>query len=172
MIFEEGHLRVSLEVDSPEAHFDSKARARAETPAKVVSEQGPRRALVEVHRRVGGLPQRAVVGGMKSTTGSGYLVVEAGLSGESVAGEDRKYPGVFGRELSPGIPSEFAASVLRGLLTMRGCAGLVEVDCGAFDVVESSGAAFELAATILAVALEHDPLEAFEAVRQKVKQLA
>lgn len=172
MIFEEGHLRVSLTIDSPARHFDSTARAHAEVPARSVSDWSARRALVEVHRRVGGHPQRAVVGGAKRWAATGSLVVQVSLSGASDVEEGPKYMGAFGRALSTGIPSEFAAPVLRGLLSTRACAGVVDVDCGAFDIVESSGAAFELAATILGVALEYDPAEAEEAVRRKVKQLA
>lgn len=79
----------------------------------------------------------------------------------------------FGRELAPGIiPIEFSAWVLRGLSMMMPCVGVVDVACGAFEAVASSGADFELAATVLAVVLEHDDAEVAEAVERKVRKLA
>lgn len=55
--------------------------------------------------------------------------------------------------LIPGLPDEFAQSVVDGFIRRPLPAGRIVVDRAAFDPVESTPLAFELAAELLAIVL-------------------
>lgn len=156
MIIEEGNSRIAVNADVLDARFDAQEFASAMLPTVLAGDGSARRAVVEVHRRVGGLPQRALLGGVKTYSGSLHLELSIRLSGQALPTTNRRCVGAFGRDLIPGIPSEFAHDVLCGLIEIRVASGLMEVDRGAFDVVETSGASFVLAAKVLAMFLQHD----------------
>lgn len=80
------------------------------------------------------------------------LVIEVGTSGPGASGSPT-CASQLAKPLVPGLPDEFAASVVNGLVRSALPGGRVVVDRAAHDVVESSPLAFELAAELLAVVL-------------------
>ena len=62
---------------------------------------------------------------------------------------DRVPPGELGRDLVPGLPSEFAGAVLGSGIDLLWSAGTRLVDRGAHDPVQSSELAFQLAVRML-----------------------
>lgn len=171
LIIEVGQISVSLTGDSPQASFESSARASANLHALRHLSVSPTRALVEVYRRVGGIPQRAVIGGSWTGTTANVLEIGVSLSAGSQAHDGAIFPGAFGRDFATGIPDEFGIGVLRGLLDVWPAAGVIEIDRGASDEVESSPVAFELAAGVLAAALGCAQEERPSAVRRALREL-
>jgi hypothetical protein len=71
-------------------------------------------------------------------------------------GAARTCPSRFGGALVPGLPPEFAQATLDGLVRVPAkwdSGGLLVVDRGAYDEVDSSSVAFELAGGLLVLAL-------------------
>ena len=125
-----------------------------------------RRALVEVHHRVGGNPQRALVGGVLLPAAGDALELEVRLSGSITLGATPSYQGALGRHLVPGLPDEIGGAVEVALFAGIKCAGHFTVDRAAYDEVESSSHIFGVAAGLLALVLAFDSPEAAEAAVQ------
>ncbi|HEY7988151.1 MAG TPA: hypothetical protein VIE19_02960, partial [Lapillicoccus sp.] len=78
------------------------------------------RGTVDVYRAVGGLPQRALLGGQLRATEDGRSTVQVLLADRPAADpETPTCPGELGRELVPGLPSEFAGAVQSSALAFR-----------------------------------------------------
>jgi hypothetical protein len=161
MIFEQGPLRISILPEVIDAVLGAADFARVEVPVSRSATCG-QRVVVEIHRRVGGLPQRALIGGSFEPAADGRLSILAGLSGPTTSDRGAACQGNLGRELVRGLPSEFASSVIVGLLQRNLPSGLITIDRGAFDPVESSGVAFTLAASVLAEVVQADSLDGVE----------
>lgn len=138
--------------DEPTASFGV-TRIVRESLAGVptMSELRPARASVEILRQGGGLMPRALVGG-SYTPGNGELLIEVQSSGEHADG-NASCVSQLSRSLVPGLPDEFSQSVIDGLVRRPLPSGRILVDRAAFDPVESSPLAFELAAELLASVL-------------------
>lgn len=95
---------------------------------------------------------RALLGGVYAPGGENELVIEVGTSGPSFAGAPTCASQLW-RPLVPGLPEEFALPSVNGLLRIALPPGRVVLDRAAFDPVESSPLAFELAAELLALVL-------------------
>lgn len=150
MIIEHGGLRVSVAAGAWDARFASGHALVGEAPAPAAARPGTKRAAVELHRRVGGLPQRALLGGTMRRSDGDRLTARVLTSGRIALDEAPACPGSFGRPLVPGLPEEFGGAVLAGLLRQARCAGSIVVDRAAYDPVESSAVAFDAAAVVLA----------------------
>jgi hypothetical protein len=101
------------------------------------------------------------------------LTVEVRTSGQMALDQSPSYSGSFGHPLIPGLPDEFGAAVMAGLLGEAENAGTLVVDRAAYDLVESSSASFRTAAILLAVVLNLDPSDNAEAsVRTKLEELS
>ncbi|UYY81980.1 hypothetical protein OIT41_02570 [Arthrobacter sp. YA7-1] len=113
----------------------------------------PVRAVVEIVRHGGGLMPRALLGGAFTPGEDGAdLLIEVQTSGEDYAGKPSCKSRLW-TPLIPGLPDEFAHSVVDGFIRRPLPAGRIVVDRAAFDPVESSPMAFELAAELLAIVL-------------------
>lgn len=168
MIIEEGALRVAVLPDLAEAgstSFDS--AATVDIPVERSGTTG-QRAVVEIHRRIGGLPQRALIGGYFEPSDDGRLAIALELTRFQAVAEGATCPGQFGRNLARGIPGEFAPGVLTGCLQQNLPAGLLRLDRGAFDPVDSSIAAFSFAARVLAEVVQ---AVGFDDVEPRVRAL-
>ncbi|MBD8060142.1 hypothetical protein IC607_14320 [Cellulomonas sp. JH27-2] len=145
--------RAAVLGDELTATFDVIRTLRASVPG-VPSEMPLQavRCVVEMLRHGGGLMPRALLGGFYTPARAGEILIEVGAS-VSTAAEIPTCASALGRPLVPGLPIEFARSVETGLLRSALPPGIVVVDRGAFDPVESSPLAFELAAELLAVTL-------------------
>lgn len=120
------------------------------------SRLGSARAVVEVRRKAGGVLPRALVGGEIRLTGSETRLLKVGQSAQMTLGAAKTCPSLLGRALVPGLPPEFAQATLDGLMrvpTTWDSGGLLVVDRGGYDEVESSPVAFELAGGLLILAL-------------------
>lgn len=95
---------------------------------------------------------RALLGAAYTPGGGGELLIEAQTSGVSTSGNP-SCRSQLSRALVPGLPDEFARSVVDGLVRRALPGGRITVDRAAFDPVESSPLAFELAAELLATVL-------------------
>lgn len=165
-----GAFRVAMTVEAPGAAFDPERSLVADVPAAPGDGRGARRAAVEFYRAVGGLPQRALLGGIWSPSSTGVLRVEVALSGRW-ADEPRTYPGQLGHWLLPGLPDEYGEEVMN-MLTAAGLpSGVLTVDRAAHDPVESSQVAFRATALVLAAALGADEPQLVEAVTRRLTQL-
>lgn len=153
MIISTNARQASIVTDELTAAFDSSA-TREQAIAVTASESSARpvRATVEILRHTGGLMPRALVGGAFTPSTDSRLVVEVATSGPNVTGAPT-CTSELGKPLVPGLPDEFASSVIDGLIRRAPPGGRIFVDRAAFDPVESSPLAFELAAELLAVAL-------------------
>lgn len=96
---------------------------------------------------------RALLGGVFTPDGGKELLVEVFTSGRGSQGQPT-CESRLSSPLIPGLPDEFAHSVVGGLVGGRLSGGRVIVDRAAFDPVESSPMAFGLAAGLLSVVLE------------------
>jgi hypothetical protein len=91
---------------------------------------------------------RALMGGEIRLTGSEARVMKVGQSAEMTLGAARTCPSRFRGPLVPGLPPEFAQATLDGLVRASvewHSGGFLLVDRGAYDEVDSSPVAFELA---------------------------
>ncbi|WP_188197808.1 hypothetical protein [Nonomuraea sp. SYSU D8015] len=140
----------------------------AHVPAKPSPLRGVKRASIEFHRRVGGLPQRAMLGGTMTWSGGDELRVEVRTSGRIDLDAAPSYEGALGHPLVPGLPGEFGAAVMAALLAEADQAGTMVVDRAAYDPVESSIVAFGAAAVLLAAVLRGT--DSGTAVRAKLEE--
>ena len=158
MIVDEEHVRIAFLRDVPEARYEPTDTASASLPARSRRPLGAglsgARGAVEVYRAVGGLPQRALIGGQLRATEDARSTVQVLLADRPAEDpETATCPGELGRDLVPGLPSEFAGAVVGTGIDLLWSAGTLLVDRGAYHPVESSELAFQLATRILVEAL-------------------
>lgn len=158
MIISKDARQASILTDELAAVFDSSAtREQVIAVAASALAARPVRATVEILRHAGGLMPRALVGGAFTPSTDSRLAIEVATSGQNVSGAPT-CPSQLGKPLVPGLPDEFALSVIDGLIRRAPQGGRIVVDRAAFDPVESSPLAFELAAELLAVVLAGEVL--------------
>lgn len=169
MIVEVGHLRAAVLLDVEAARYvlDHEARLANEATGIGVTEE--KRAVVEVHHRVGGNPQRALLGGVLVPGSADTLDLRGGLSGLITNGATPTCPGSLGRDLVPGLPDEFGTAILAALSSGLHIPGVLTVDRAAYDEVESSRRIFGLVAALLAVVLSIEDDEVEKAVREHLE---
>ncbi|HEU5158122.1 MAG TPA: hypothetical protein VFU43_14085 [Streptosporangiaceae bacterium] len=118
---------------------------------------GRSRVVVEVFRATSGITPRALVGGELALAGRDSLKVRVAQSSSAMTlGAEKTCPSKFAGSLVPGLPSEFAQATLDGLVRVPAnwpSGGLLVVDRGAYDEVESSSLAFEIASGLLVLSL-------------------
>lgn len=171
MIISIGARQASVIVDEPTAVFEpvaSSERSVVAAPSDPAARTA--RATVEILRQGGGLMPRALVGGAFTPGTDSRLVVGVMTSGPAVSGSP-SCKSQLASPLVPGLPDEFASSVVDGLVRRALPSGRVVVDRAAFDAVESSPMAFELAAELLAIVLatEESGGDVHQAVRTAVE---
>ncbi|GAB2718038.1 hypothetical protein ACX801_05725 [Arthrobacter bambusae] len=155
MVISLGTRRASVIDDEPTASF-ALGRVILESVQTKCSLDTlrPVRAVVEILRHHGGLMPRALLGGaFTPSDDEGDLLIEVQTSGEHSTGKPSCKSHLW-TPLVPGLPDEFAQSVVDGFIRRPLPAGRVVVDRAAFDPVESSPLAFELAAELLAIVLD------------------
>ena len=171
VIIEAGHVQVALLDAAPDAAIIRRGAVAGERPSQASGGCVRRRAVVEYYRAVGGLPQRALLGGVWAPDSSGVLHVEVGLSGPW-SREPASYRGALGHELVRGLPDEYGATVLRMLLKSGLPSGFLTIDTAAHDPVESSDVAFRAASLLLAAAFRGDgPDEVEMALRAQLEAI-
>ncbi len=111
------------------------------------------RAVVEIHRALGGMIMRALLGGEftpdPEATTTAFVVPHGG---ELTFGASADCASELGRPLVAGLPQDFADAVLLGLSGDASAAlpaGPLCIDRAAVDEVGSSETAFRLAADLL-----------------------
>lgn len=172
MVIEVGHVRAAIldhEIREAVAHTST---ATPEGLAQLDAGHESRSVVVEYHHRIGGLPQRGMLGGTWSPDASGKLSVEVRISAPSTADQRAPYRGALGRDFVLGLPDEYRDAVSNTLLNSGLGAGLLVVDRAAHDLVESSVVAFRATASLLAAALSADSAEdREEAVRSRLEAI-
>lgn len=150
IVVDDGSRRAAVAADVPTASFESELRVSSQVaaPAEPAVESSSR-CVVELIRRAGGLMPRALIGGSFTPDATGLLRIELGVS-EPPDEAPAVCQSLLWSTLIPGLTGEFAESALNGLLRRRLPSGAVVVDRAAFDPVESSPQAFELAGELLA----------------------
>lgn len=158
MIIDTGNFSIAVETDVPGAQLDGLSHASGGFPTDGTSVDVARRAVVEARRRVGGLPQHALLGGvMHPPKSPGRLHVEVTLTGAMSTDPATDPPSrsfLLGPELTPGLPQEFGGGALSGLLGSAVRSGFVSIDRGAYHPVESSHVSFSMAGSVLMVVLQ------------------
>lgn len=150
MIIPVGSRTASVLDDEPTALFGAERVIRESLPGPANGNPlHPARAVVEVIRHGGGLMPRALLGGAYGPDGQGELVIDVPTSGASLDGTP-SCTSRLSRALVPGLPDEFAQSVVGGLVRRALPNGRTVIDRAAFDPTDSSPLAFELAAELLA----------------------
>lgn len=159
MIVSMGTRRVSILEDEPTASF-SVERVLRETIAGEPRQNGflSVRATVEILRHGGGMMPRALLGGVLTASERGELLIEVQTSGPGAQGS-RTCTSQLSKPLIPGLPDEFAKTAMDGLVRRARPSGRIVVDRAAFDPVESSPLAFELAAELLSIVLDASSME-------------
>jgi hypothetical protein len=148
----------SVITDEPTAVFEHASTSQKMIAVPASTSQGRSvRETVEILRQSGGLMPRALLGGSFVPTNESRLVIEVATSGPSVSG-NATCQSQLASPLIPGLPEEFVLSVFNGLTSHPLTGGRLTVDRGAFDAVESSPLAFELAAGLLAVVIAAESL--------------
>jgi hypothetical protein len=153
MIIEVGNRRAAIHLDVESARYAVDHETRQAECVSGNPLTGEKRAVVEVHHRVGGNPQRALLGALLTPGPTDELDVVVGLSGAITNGATPSCPGSLGRDLVPGLPDEFGSAVIETLSSALQIPGVLAVDRAAYDEVESSSRMFGVAAAVLAAVL-------------------
>jgi hypothetical protein len=154
MIIEVGTAaRLSLDVDNEWACYDSGRVLAATEPPGVRVSFATARLTLELRRNLGGMIMRALVGGL-FTPGSELTRFEVTVAVAAFdSGVDATCPSRLGKPLVPGLPQDFAPSVLAGITAGSAQdplpAGTLRVDRAAYDLAGSSEAAFYQAGLLL-----------------------
>jgi hypothetical protein len=153
VILTSGPRRIAIFADEPTAAYDSDV-VRCESVVVSAADlpgAGSVRAGVEILRQGGGLAPRALLGG-SFTHGHGDLVFEVrSVADAHQSAQVATCRSQLWKPLIPGLPTEFADSVIDGLIRRPvPTTGRLVVDRAGYDHVESSPLAFELAAELLA----------------------
>ena len=152
MVVTEGGRRVAILADVPSADYVGVEVVKGERPA--VGRPGSAvRAVVEIHRALGGMIMRSLLGGEftpdPQATTTAFVVPHGG---ELTFGASADCASELGRPLVAGLPQDFADAVPQGLSGDAGAAlpaGQLRIDRAAVDEVGSSEMAFRLASNRL-----------------------
>lgn len=170
MIVELGNRRAAIHLDVEAARYGADHEARQARHLAGSGLTDEKRAVVEVHHRVGGNPQRALLGAVLESGPADELSIRVGLSGTITNGAVPSCPGSLGRDLVPGLPDEFGLAVAEALSFGLHIPGVLTVDRAAYDEVESSRRIFGIAAAVLAVVLNcESAAEVEDAVRKQLE---
>jgi hypothetical protein len=152
-----GEWRVALSDENSTAAYPIQNWLEWSEPA---SDDGPRsahaRAVIEIHRFLGGMSQRAMIGGEIRVKSQATSVIRVGWSGELTLGAAKTCQSELSGALAPGLPSEFAQAALDGIIRVpdeRRPGSVIIIDRAGYDEVDSSSVAFELAGGLLLVTL-------------------
>jgi hypothetical protein len=158
MIVEVGNAsRVSLSEDNPYAGYESARILESARAAGAPAVTLPIRLIVELRRTFGGMIMRALVGG-ECVPVPGRVRFEVCVGAAAFdSGVPPTCESALGKALVPGLPEDFAPSVLAGLAVEQignGMPpGIVRVDRAGYDLMGSSVAAFYQAAMLLRTAM-------------------
>ncbi len=151
------HGAAALLEDDEAAAFDVVEWRRSSRPASRSSATSSEvRLIVEVLRRFGGLAPRALVGGRFTPKPGRRTVLEIGVGHEFEVGSVvDTYPSrLWSRGFALGLPPDFVEGVSRGIDGASDLpAGVLTIDRGGFDEVNSSEVIFEQAASLLVACL-------------------
>jgi hypothetical protein len=128
-------------------------------------------ASVEMLRRRGGNPQRAVLGATYTPDASGLLTLRVGVTKET-SSSDRPYIGQISHDLLCGLPHELTGGIVDAFRRAGSFgAGVVLINRAAYHLVDSSIASLANAAELLGVALDGriDVEELGEAVLERMR---
>lgn len=168
LVIEVGHGFAAIGRDCPRARYAPSAMHRDSRPASGEPMSGGRRAFVEIFQRAEP-PRRALLGGTLSPGTDHTTQVVVQVSEDRPSGAPRTYPSAFRHDLVPGLLEEYAKAVPAALMTHFARPGVITIDRGAHDEVDSSVLAFSLAADLLGLVLRHEsPREAEAAVRRRL----
>jgi len=148
VVFKIGHWSIAVADDEPTAAIQVAEWLTWGNPSGSRSMERSR-ALVEIYRSLGGRNSRALLGGELDRAGD--LCLRVGQSSAIRVGGATSCHSRLGRDLVPGLPPEFAPTVLLTLskeLQTVG-SGTVTIDRAAHDDVDSSSKAFEQASVVL-----------------------
>jgi hypothetical protein len=152
-----GEWRVALSDENATAAYQIQNWLEWSEPA---SGDEPRsahaRAVIEVYRFLGGMSQRALVGGEIRLKSQATSMIRVGQSSGLTLGAARTCQSELSGTLVPGLPSEFAQAVLDGIIRVpaeRPRNSVIIIDRSGYDEVDSSPVAFELAGGLLLIAL-------------------
>jgi hypothetical protein len=145
---------VVVDHDEDLARFIQTEAIGAELPSGgTVPGQEPRRVLLEALRRFGGIAPRALIGGT-FLPGGNCVRIEINVG----VGVGETYPSrLWKRPLTPGLPPEFAAAVLRGFMIEDAPAlpaGTLTIDRAGFDEIESAEPIFEQIASVFMAVMD------------------
>lgn len=150
MIVSRGNRAAAVGVDEPGAAFAAASVVNRSLAAPVATaDVAEAQATVEVMRRGGGMRPRALLGGQYTPAPTQGLRVEVGLVGEP-SFDEATCPSQLWKPLVPGLPEEFIDAVVQGLAEGGLASGVLLVNRGAYDPVESSNVAFRFAGALLA----------------------
>ena len=151
------HGAAALLDDDEAAAYDVVEWRRSSRPASRSSATSSEvRMMVEVLRRFGGLAPRALVGGRFTPNPGGQTVLEIGIGHEFEVGTVvATYPSrLWSRGFALGLPPDFVEGVSKGIDGASDLpAGVLTIDRGGFDEVNSSEVIFEQAASVLVACL-------------------
>jgi hypothetical protein len=157
MIIEVGTAaRLSLGIDNECARYDSGGVLVASEPPAPHIPSAAARLTLELRRNLGGMVMRALVGA-EFIPGSDRTAFEVAVAVAAFdSGVDAACPSRLGKPLVPGLPRDFAPSVLAGITAGSAedplPAGTLRVDRAAHDLMGSSEAAFYQAGRLLRAA--------------------
>jgi hypothetical protein len=145
---------LSLGAENVTARYGCARTITAASPStEVSSAPSALRSVLELKRNLGGMIMRAQIGA-EFTPGAGDTRYEVCIMGSPFdSGTLATCDSALGAPLIPGLPADFADAALNGLaydpsgLPLPG--GLLHVDRAGHDLMGSSEAAFQQAATLL-----------------------
>ncbi len=155
MIIEVSGRKAGVRGDEPSAVYSGSRWLRRVQPAEPVDHVGvPVRATVEIRLRFGGTSPRALLGGQFAPSTAQELTCQVLVADQPAGlGQPATCDSELGRPLVPGLPDEFADSVLEGIALNAAAAGLpagqLVVDRAGHDEVNSSPIAFRHTASLL-----------------------
>ena len=151
----DGESAVAIEVDPYLMPFTASDSATAFSPADRRS-QVLRSATVDIFRAVGGVPERALLGGINTPTDVLRIAVNVPTSGRFLMRPGKAGRALLRGDLVPGLPDVLARPVLVGLLSHSTGSGDMTVTSAGYDIEKSSYSAFVTGARVLSIALHSD----------------
>lgn len=155
MIIEVSGRKAGIRGDEPSAVYSGSRWLRRVQSAQPANHGAPSvRATVEIRLRYGGMSPRALLGGQLAPSAGQELTCNVLVADQPAGlGQPTTCESELGRSLVPGLPDEFAESVLEGIMLNAAAAGLpagqLVVDRAGHDEVNSSPVAFKQTASLL-----------------------
>lgn len=151
MIVKAGPRAAAVETDNSAAKYPALREIVGASDASVDPDRQAARAVVEIYRHLGGMAQRGMLGG-SFMPGGDHLAVTVAVSFDELG---PSCPSQLWRPMRAGLPVEYAEQTLRTLMAITTLpAGELRIDRAAHDPVDSSEAAFDLVAGLLADVLD------------------